>query len=418
VRILGEPFTEVFLEASGQLELLGTIDKADGLYLDSRLVAGEYQLVGFYSDWLWFGETGYRSVFLRILVAKWLTGAVGMGVAFAALWINLRLALRSLASRQLVMVTSEGQVRINVDRGRVGRIALLAAGLLAVLFGLYTAGQWLEWLFFRNAQPFGAVDPILGHDASFYVFRLPLLAALQSYLFSLLALSALGVAAVYGAAGALSFDRRLRISPRALRHLSVLVAGIFVVVAFGAYLDVPELLFSPAGILHGVANADEAVRIPARRALMVASLVGAGLALFQMSSRSWWPIGTAVGLSVGVTLAGSLGASLVQRLVIAPDGQARETADRVRNSAAARAAGGSMRPVGGFQSVDNFSGATRSKSAKASRALPDFQFASPRQAKARRWLGSRRQARSRSARAPATSPATRRRRPRSSKEKA
>jgi uncharacterized membrane protein (UPF0182 family) len=154
-------------------------------------------LVGFYSDWLWFGETGYRSVFLRILGAKWLIGAVGAGVAFAALWINLRLALRSLVSRQLVMVTSEGQVRINVDRGRVGRLAMLAAGGLALLFGTYASGQWLEWLFFRNAQPFGAVDPILGNDASFYVFRLPLLAALQSYFFSLLALSAVGVAAVY-----------------------------------------------------------------------------------------------------------------------------------------------------------------------------------------------------------------------------
>ncbi len=304
------------------------------------LLLGLPALVGFYSDWLWFGETGYRAVFLRSLLAKSITGGVGMVVAFAVLWINLRLALRSLSSRQLVVVTREGTVRISVDRGRVQRLAMLAAGLLAVLFGAYASGHWLEWLFFRNAQPFGAEDPILGYDASFYVFRLPLLAALRSYLFSLLLLSAVGIAALYGAAGVLSYDRRLRISPRALRHLSVLAAGIFLVMAFGAYLDVPELLFSPAGILHGVANADDAVRIPARRALAIASLVGAGLALFQMTSRSWWPILTAVGLCVGVTLVGSLGASLMQRLVIAPNEQARETPYLEHNIAATRAAFG------------------------------------------------------------------------------
>jgi uncharacterized membrane protein (UPF0182 family) len=304
------------------------------------LFFGLPSLVTFYTDWLWFAETGYRSVFLRSLLTRWLTGAVGAGLAFAVLWINLRLALRSLTSRQLVMVTSEGQVRIDIDRRRVQRLAMLGAAALALLFGLYASGQWLEWLFFRNAQPFGAVDPILGHDASFYVFRLPLLTALHGYLFSLLVISAAGVAALYGVAGAVSFNPRLRISPRAVRHLSALVAGVFVVLAFGAYLDVPELLFSPAGILHGVANADDAVRIPARRALAVASLLGAGLALYQMTTRSWWPIPTAAGLCVAVSLAGSFGASLMQRLIIAPNEQARETPYIEHNIAATRAAFG------------------------------------------------------------------------------
>jgi hypothetical protein len=291
------------------------------------LVLSLHAAVAFYTDWLWFGETGYRDVLLRSLLAKWLSGAAGMGVAFAVLGLNLRLATRRLASRQMVLVTREGPIRISVDRGRVQRLALLGAGLLALFFGLYASGHWLDWLFFRNAQPFGAVDPILGHDASFYVFRLPLLDTLRSYAFALLALSAAAAGMLYGVAGALTFDGRLglRVSPSALRHLSVLAAGLFGVLAFDAYLDVPELLHSRGSILHGVANADDAVRIPALRALAIASLLGAGLALYQMNTRSWWPLLTAGGLYLGVSLAGSLGAFLMQRLLIAPNEQARET---------------------------------------------------------------------------------------------
>ena len=40
------------------------------------------------------------------------------------------------------------------------------------------------------------------------------------------------------------------------------VIFLVVVIAFGAYLDVPRILNTPAGIVHGAANVDVAVRIP------------------------------------------------------------------------------------------------------------------------------------------------------------
>ena len=46
-----------------------------------------------YTEWLWFGETGYQSVFLTSLVTK---GVLGLGVfliAFGVLFANLRLAV-------------------------------------------------------------------------------------------------------------------------------------------------------------------------------------------------------------------------------------------------------------------------------------------------------------------------------------
>lgn len=71
---------------------------------------------------------------------------------------------------------------------------------------------------------------------------------------------------------------------------------------------------------------------------MVAALMGAALALYQTVARSWWPIVGAAALYIVVTVAGATGASLMQRFVIAPNEQARETPFIERNINATRKA--------------------------------------------------------------------------------
>ena len=107
---------------------------------------------------------------------------------------------------------------------------------LAVLFGLFGSGQWLEWLLFRYAQPFGDVDPVLGRDVSFYVFRLPFLDLLSGYLLALVLLAGATAGAVYVLAGAIGLDlnRGPRIAGQARRHLAALAAALLLVMAFDA----------------------------------------------------------------------------------------------------------------------------------------------------------------------------------------
>ena len=296
--------------------------------------------IRFYADWLWFGETGYRDVFITTLVAEGTLGGVAMVLALGVLLVNLRVALRTLSVRELVLATREGPVAITVDRPRVQAIGTVLVVVVALLFGLYASSQWQLWLLFRHAQPFGDVDPVLGKDVSFYIFRFPFLDLIRGYLFALVALSAVTAWAAYWLAGAADVDlsRGLRLSAPAKRHLAVLAAAMLLVLAFGAYLDVPRLLTTPAGIVHGVANVDVAVTIPALRVLMVAALAGAALALYQVAVVSWWPIITAAGLYIVVAGVGSAGAAAMQRFVIAPNEQVRETPFIEHNIAATRKA--------------------------------------------------------------------------------
>ena len=100
--------------------------------------------VRFYTDWLWFGETGYQDVFLTTLAAQGTLGGAAMAVAFGVLLLNLRIAMRTLSPRTLVVNTREGPIAIAVDRRRVQPLGTAVAAVLALLFGLYASGQWQD----------------------------------------------------------------------------------------------------------------------------------------------------------------------------------------------------------------------------------------------------------------------------------
>jgi uncharacterized membrane protein (UPF0182 family) len=296
--------------------------------------------VTFYTDWLWYGETGYQSVFVKTLATQGTVGATAIGIAFLVLVLNLSIAMRTMSARELVIMTREGPFRLRIDRRRVQPFVSAAAAVVAVLFGLYASSHWEEWLLFQNGQPFGQADPIIGRDVGFYVFTLPFLEAVHSYFLALGGFAAAATLGVYVLTGAIDLagGRGTVISASARTHLSAIAAALFLILAFGAYVDVPRLFTASAGIIHGVANVDAVVRIPALRVLAVVSLVGAGLALLQMRSASWRPLIVGAVLYVAVSVVSGVAAALMQRFVVAPNEQARETPYIEHNIKATRAA--------------------------------------------------------------------------------
>ncbi len=296
--------------------------------------------VEFYTDWLWFGETGFRNVFLHKITTQGYVGAAAAALAFAALFGSVRLALRGFVARHVVVPTREGPIAIPIDPRHARALTTAIASLLALLLGLFAASHWLTWLMFRHGQPFGQSDPVLGRDVGYYVFQLPFLDALSGFLLTLVTLSGVAAVGIYLLVGALAFDanRGLAVAVNARRHLAAVGALCFLVLAFGAYVDVPQVLHSPGGVIHGATNVDVAVRIPALRLLMIVALVGAVLAFYQMVTSSLWPVFTAVGLYVLVAGGGALTAAVMQRFVIAPNEQTRETPFIEHNIAATRRA--------------------------------------------------------------------------------
>jgi uncharacterized membrane protein (UPF0182 family) len=297
----------------------------------------------FYTDWLWFKEVGYEQVFIRSLTARSSVTTVVAAVVFAILAINLFITFRSLYPRQFVIATAVGPHSITVDPNRVRPLALMGAGLVALVTGLFAGSQWEQWLYFIYATPFGKADPILGRDVGFYVFILPALEMVHGMLFTTLVLATVATVGVYVLGGEAGLDptRGLHASKTAVRHVAILAALLMLVLAFGAWLQIPQLLTTPSGVIAGASYADVHARMPALRMLIVAAVAGAVLTLWQALMRDrLWPIAAAVGLYLLVMIGGSVYAAIIQRFVVAPNEQVRETPFIVNNIQATRAAFG------------------------------------------------------------------------------
>src|SRR5262245_19242768 len=192
-------------------------------------------MVGWYVDWLWFGEVGQRGVFWRILEAEaQLALLFGIGVA-ALFYLNLELARR--ASPQLTRRLRESPLQVRLEQLARGglRWGVLAVSLVAGLAGAPEATtHWEEFLKFRHPQPFGLQDPVFHRDIGFYVFTLPFWKYLYGWAFIVVGLATVLTALVYFATQAVHIAQgAARVAVRVRVHLSLLLGVLALIVAWG-----------------------------------------------------------------------------------------------------------------------------------------------------------------------------------------
>ena len=294
--------------------------------LAGLLFFGLPSFVRAYTDWLWFHEVRLPSVFTTMWTTRLGLGAVVFLVGWGWLFLNLRLALQVLRFTGPFVWTGQQGLQIELPgRRQLQRLALGASAAVSIPLALIASGQWLTWLAFRHAVPFGSADPVLGHDAAFYVFTLPVLELVRNGLQALVVLAALGSGAAYVLAGALGLAPTggLVISRTAQRHLAMLVALFLLTLAFGAWLDRPLALLTDAGIVHGASYTDVNARFPLAIIRMVVAIAGAALAVLA-SVRRLSLLFVAAGAYFAVVLVGGAYAAATQRFVVAPNEQNRE----------------------------------------------------------------------------------------------
>jgi uncharacterized membrane protein (UPF0182 family) len=317
------------------------------------LFLGAPSLVRFYTDWLWFGEVGFQHVFLAMLQSQGTLFTITFVLATAWLVVNLNVALAVIGNVRPVFTTREG-IQLTLPGGRQLRsLALGAALLLAALIGLFMAGRWEEWLLWRFGVPFDTQDPILGRDVAFYVFSLPFLRMVHRLTQTLVVIAALSTAAIYLVSGNLTsgFPAKLSMSPTARRHLALLGATFLLLLAWGAWLQRSEHLVESSGMIHGASYADVYGRMPAALLLVAVAIVGAALAAWQAFSTPNWPIPLAIGLYMVASIGGEVYSSVLQRFIVTPNEQVRESPFIEHNIAATRRAFGlesvDVRPLSG-----------------------------------------------------------------------
>jgi uncharacterized membrane protein (UPF0182 family) len=284
-------------------------------------------LIRFYTDWLWFGEVGYQQVFLTMLRTQGMLFIMAFIIAAAWLVANLRIALAGVGDLRPVFTTREGIEVPLPGRQQLRTIASGLAAVVAFLVAVYASSQWETWLAWRYAVPFGQPDPILGRDAGFYVFALPFLQSARRLAQGLVLLAGLGAGAVYFVSGSLTsrFTSVLWMTPNARRHLALLAALFLLLLGFGAWLGQAERLVQPSGVIYGPGYADVNGRMPAALMLALVCGVGAALAVLHAFTPRNWPIPVAVALYLVTAIGGEAYSTMLQRFVVTPNEQNRES---------------------------------------------------------------------------------------------
>jgi uncharacterized membrane protein (UPF0182 family) len=270
------------------IALLGAL-VATGLWLGrsanaSRVLAGRLLLAitvlffGSMSLWveaLWFESLGYESRFWTVVFARAATALAGALVGGGIMFLLTR-----------------------PETSWPSRAPRWPAVLGAIMGALWGFTQWDVVLRYVHRVPMGVSEPILGHDAGFYLFVLPLYLSIRALLI------ALAVLAVCVALVRLMYPRLRRMKTqiytwryephffhehreeaRARTLLYVPAGFLLLVMAWSFFLARYQLMNSQFGAVYGPGWTDVHVRLPVYWALAVLSLA-LGLLVLAPATRA------------------------------------------------------------------------------------------------------------------------------------
>jgi uncharacterized protein len=328
-------------------------------------------LVGYITDFLWFKELGYVSVFFKQLVTQLEIGIPTFIVVTVLTFIYLKLLKRGYYKK----------VESNIA-GEVRPLNAITWGLSLILGGIVTymavTGLWFNALRFANSSDFGVKDPLFNLDVSFYTFKLEFITQINDILIGVL-VALMIVTVIYyiilistrlpkvfetpepdedfggqqSAGGQNPFNnsafgqmfgefgkafgmkpsparRKKQLDNENLRELlsiatvQLIVVGVvfFVMLAINFYLRQYSLLYGAtgsSGVVYGAGYTDVNITLWMYRILIGLALLGAvGFAVGVISKRFKWILAVPV-VMIFVGIAGAGAGLMVQNFVVSPD---------------------------------------------------------------------------------------------------
>ncbi|WP_432544755.1 UPF0182 family membrane protein [Kineococcus sp. SYSU DK002] len=296
------------------------------------------------SDVWWFDELGFLPTFTRKLWLQLALFAVGGLLLAAAVAVSLTVGYRARPVYAPMSTEQAGLDRYRESLEPLRRVVVVVLSIAAGLFGGSVAmSRWETLLLWLNRTGFGTVDRQFGIDQGFYVFTLPWLTFLVSFLTAAVVLAGIGGLAAHYLYGGLRLSGGGQRTTRAARiHLATLAALFLLLRAAGYWLDRYELMVSSSGHVRGVVGptyTDVHAVLPAKAILTIIAVVVALLFVAAAVGTSWRlpAIGTGL-LVVSAVAIGGIYPWAVQRFQVTPNRQSLESQYVEKNIEATREA--------------------------------------------------------------------------------
>ena len=296
-----------------------------------------------WTEVLWYDQLGY----VEVLRTEWLTrgllfvgGFLIMGIAvFAALSVAYR--TRPVYAPSTPEQASLDQYREMIEPLR--RLVMIAApAVLGFFGGAAASSQWDAVLLFLHGGEFGVVDPQYGMDLSFFMFTLPAMRFVVSFLMAVAVISAIaGIATQYLYGGLRLGSTGDRTSPAARVQLGLTAAVVMLLIGANYWLDRYSLLTKSGELIQGASYTDVTAVLPSKAILTGVAVLVAALFLIAAFRGNWRLPAIGVGLMVVSAIAiGGVYPAVVQRFQAEPNAQEFEAEYIQRNIDATRTAFG------------------------------------------------------------------------------
>lgn len=301
---------------------------------------------GFYTDLLWFQSVDKSQVFttqLWVKAAMFVIFGLLMGGGITlAMWLAYK--FRPLFIADTPDQEALERYRTSLEPVRKPTVFVIA-GVIGILAGISSAGQWRLWMLWRNSEPFGTTDPQFNMDVGFWVFTYPFIRFVMGFVFTLLFFAILANAVVHYLYGGLRLQGPGERATDAARvQLSILIGLFLLLKAVAYWLDRYALAVKGDDLVLGFTGLkyrDVNALLPAKTILTFIALIVAVL-FFINAFRAIWGIAAAgLVLMVGSALIiGGIYPAIVQQFQVRPSELTKEQEYLSRNIQATRDAYG------------------------------------------------------------------------------
>ena len=281
-----------------------------------------------WTEVLWFDQLG----FARVVWTQWIAAGVMFVVGFLMMFGAVFAAItRAYRSREIGLPHDEATRNLEAYRTAVEpmRRALTwgVPGVLALLASAWElAPHWQEALLAIHSHSFGVTDPQFGLDISFYVFILPVLEIVVSFLSRVVVIAGIASVVVHYLYGGVSVARKPHFTRAARLHLTVFLALFSVLHGAGYWLGRYSSLYASNTKFDGAGYTDVHASIPAQAILAAISVAVAVLFVASARTSSWrLPVTGVTVMVISALIVGVAYPVVIQKFVVDPNAQREES---------------------------------------------------------------------------------------------
>lgn len=285
-----------------------------------------YAASSIWTEILWFRQMQST----RVLLTQWFAHAglflIGLMLVAAMLILTVKYAYKHRAA------STRGEASASLREYQrafepVRRVGFWGAALFfGFTNGANLATEWQTVLQFVNRTPFGKTDPQFGLDISFFVFTLPLLQLLVSFLLKITVLCLIASLVVSYLYGTIRMTPRPHASKPARLQAGLLTAFASLLIGARYWLGRYALLTQRGSSIDGALYSDIKATLPAHSILAVISVLVAVLFVVAAFKGTWrLPV---IGVSVTIVSAlviGGMYPALIQQFRVTPNERALES---------------------------------------------------------------------------------------------